>query len=132
VAAAVVAAGFAIAAEVVSGHLAKGPFDPVELPALQLGAALAAWIGVPGAVTVLSPNFPLLPRTRWYGFGETRTRTTGRMRTERAPLPATESGGLRDHYRPSAPDNASMVYGGPATDRSREEAEAADDDEDNG
>jgi Family of unknown function (DUF6350) len=131
VAAAVVASGFAIAAAVVSGHLAKGPFDPVELPALQLGAALAAWIGVPGAVTVLSPDLPRLPRTRRDGSGETSTRATGRTRTALTTLPATESGGLSEHCRPTAPENASRARGGPATDSGSEQAEAADDDEDN-
>ncbi len=55
VAVAAVAVGFAIAASVVSGRLASGPSDPVELPALSGALALLGWLGVPAMVAALVP-----------------------------------------------------------------------------
>ena len=56
VAAALVAVGVAALAAIVSGRLAGGPFDPVEIPALVTGAAVLGWLGVPAAVVVLVPG----------------------------------------------------------------------------
>jgi hypothetical protein len=55
-----VATVLGIAALVVSGHLAGGPFDPVVVPAVSLVASLVGWIGLPAAIVVLLP-----PRTSW-------------------------------------------------------------------
>ncbi|HEY0578156.1 MAG TPA: DUF6350 family protein [Pseudonocardia sp.] len=61
VAAGIVAFGFGLLAALVSGRLAAGPFDPVELPALALTAALLGWIGVPAVAVVLLPERALPP-----------------------------------------------------------------------
>lgn len=61
VAAGIVAFGFGLLAALVSGRLAAGPFDPVELPALALAAALLGWIGVPAVAVVLLPERALPP-----------------------------------------------------------------------
>jgi hypothetical protein len=62
VATGIVAFGFGLLAALVSGRLAAGPFDPVELPALALAAALLGWIGVPASAVVLLPERALPPR----------------------------------------------------------------------
>ena len=61
VAAGIVAFGFGLLAALVSGRLAAGQFDPVELPALALAAALLGWIGVPAVAVVLLPERTLPP-----------------------------------------------------------------------
>jgi hypothetical protein len=54
-AAAVVATGFAVLAAVVSGRLAAGPFDPVDLPAFSSALALFGWVGLPAALLAFVP-----------------------------------------------------------------------------
>jgi len=61
VAAGIVAFGFGLLAALVSGRLAAGPFDPVELPALAVAAALLGWIGVPAVAVALLPERTLPP-----------------------------------------------------------------------
>ncbi|MBV9314325.1 MAG: hypothetical protein JO100_11450 [Pseudonocardia sp.] len=51
-----IAAGFWVLASVVSGRLAEGPFDPVELPAVGGALALFGWLGVPAIVVALWPE----------------------------------------------------------------------------
>ena len=56
VAAAMIAAVFGLLTAIVSGRLAAGPFDPVELPTLAVSAALFALVGVPAGAVVLLPS----------------------------------------------------------------------------
>ncbi|HEX4248864.1 MAG TPA: DUF6350 family protein [Pseudonocardia sp.] len=76
VAAVTVAVGFALLAAVVSGRLAAGPFDPVDLPALALAGALLGWIGVPAVAVVLLLGRIRRPRLPKPGR---RTRSSRRM-----------------------------------------------------
>jgi len=76
-AAGIVAFGFGLLAALVSGRLAAGPFDPVELPALALAAALLGWIGVPAVAVALLPERALPP------WGLTTTRRTPRQQPRR-------------------------------------------------
>jgi hypothetical protein len=55
-ASALVALGVAVLADVVSGRLGGGPFDPVELSGLATGAAAFGWLAVPSVVVVLLPG----------------------------------------------------------------------------
>jgi hypothetical protein len=64
VAAATVALAFALAAALVSGRLAAGPFDPVDLPALSGALALLGWLLVPASVAALVPAELLPGRSR--------------------------------------------------------------------
>jgi hypothetical protein len=41
---------------IVSGRLGAGPFDPVELHPIAIGAALLAWLGAPALVVALLPE----------------------------------------------------------------------------
>jgi hypothetical protein len=45
-----------VLADVVSGRLGGGPFDPVELPGLGTGAAAFGWLVVPSVAMVLLPG----------------------------------------------------------------------------
>jgi hypothetical protein len=47
---------FGAAASVVSGHLAGGPFDPVDVPVLAVAASLVGWVGLPAAIVVVLPS----------------------------------------------------------------------------
>jgi hypothetical protein len=49
------AVGFGAGACLVSGRLAAGPFDPIDLRPLGLVVALLGWVGVPAAAVVLWP-----------------------------------------------------------------------------
>lgn len=60
VASAAAALAFAMAAALVSGRLAAGPFDPVDLPAVSGALALLGWLLVPASVAALTPA-ELLP-----------------------------------------------------------------------
>ncbi|MBO0877618.1 MAG: hypothetical protein J2P19_29935, partial [Pseudonocardia sp.] len=51
-----VGAGSGLLAAIVAGRLGAGPFDPVELPPLAIGAALLGWLGVPALVVALLPE----------------------------------------------------------------------------
>lgn len=50
-----VALVFLLAATLVSGRLAAGPFDPVDLPALSGALALFGWLVVPASIVALVP-----------------------------------------------------------------------------
>jgi hypothetical protein len=54
-AAGTVALGAGLLAEIVGGRLASGPFDPVTLPPIAVGAAVLGWLGVPALAVVLLP-----------------------------------------------------------------------------
>jgi hypothetical protein len=56
VAAVTIAVGFGLLAAIVSGRLAAGPFDPVDLPALALAGSLLGWIAVPAVAVALLPE----------------------------------------------------------------------------
>jgi Family of unknown function (DUF6350) len=56
VAAVTIAVGFGLLAAIVSGRLAAGPFDPVDLPALALVGSLLVWIAVPAVAVALLPE----------------------------------------------------------------------------
>jgi Family of unknown function (DUF6350) len=58
-----VAVGIGLLAALVSGRLAGGPFDPVQLPAGMLAAALLGWVGIPAVAMALSPTLVLRPPT---------------------------------------------------------------------
>jgi hypothetical protein len=73
-----VAVGFALLAAVVSGRLAAGPFDPVDLPALALAGALLGWIGVPAVAVVLLPTRVRRPRLPKPGRRTRSSRQMGR------------------------------------------------------
>lgn len=51
----VVALVFAVLAILVSGRLAGGPFDPVDLPAFSGAFALLGWLGVPASLVATAP-----------------------------------------------------------------------------
>jgi hypothetical protein len=53
VAAVLAGVGWLVLAALAGGALAGGPFDPVTVPAGSLAVAVALFVGVPGAVTVL-------------------------------------------------------------------------------
>ncbi|HEY4003590.1 MAG TPA: DUF6350 family protein [Pseudonocardia sp.] len=51
-----VAAGAGVLASVCSGRLAGGPFDPVDIPATGLAAAVLGWLVVPALAVALLPH----------------------------------------------------------------------------
>lgn len=65
VAATAVAVGFGLAAWVISGRLAAGPFDPVDMHAPTLVVALLGWVGIPAAAVALSAGPSWRQPTRW-------------------------------------------------------------------
>jgi hypothetical protein len=104
-----VAAGFAILASVVSGRLAAGPFDPVDLPALSGALALLAWLGVPASVAALLP----------VGAGRTRSRRPSRV-ADLTDLDGTLPDS--DESRPVEPSAAADI-GEPAMDGEVDESD---------
>jgi hypothetical protein len=56
-----VALSMSLLAALVSGRLAAGPFDPVQLPSGMLAAALLGWVGIPAVAVVLSPMLVFSP-----------------------------------------------------------------------